>query len=254
MKHTCHVVFLLLAACQPSTESEKSGEETGFTNVTTSVGDVTPPPTSEKPIRLSKAAPFAANSLDGSACVDIDGYLDDHDPAGRNVRDTPSTAGALLGVVPPQGKLDFPPSFTILESRHGWLKIKNAAFDTQLVGNVVPQTFSGEGWISGKGVRVTLQTQLGFAAPSHDAPWLVDGRPDHYFDGVKQSAIVGCSGHWVLVDWLFDLNPSNDSKLLTYREQAIVSRSPITFRAWSTGVCNNQETTCDGVNGDRPKN
>jgi hypothetical protein len=254
MKHACLVVPLFLVACQPSTQSEKSDEETEIANGAISLDDVAPRLMPEMQLRLSKAAPFGAKPQDSTACVDINGYLDDPDPAGRNIRDIPSKNGALLGVIPPQGGLDFPPSFTIIESKNGWLRIKDAGFDTQLVGNVVPQTYSGEGWISGKGVRVNLQTQLGFAAPSHDSPWLVDGRPDQFFDSIEQAAVVGCSGKWVLVDWPFDPNPPDDRKPLIYREQAIVSRNPVILRAWSTGVCNNQETSCDGVNGDLPQN
>lgn len=36
-----------------------------------------------------------------------------------------------------------------------------------------------------------------------------------------------------------------------YRKEAVVSERPLVLRAWVSGVCNIQETTCDGVNGNR---
>ncbi|OSZ72251.1 hypothetical protein CAP39_02535 [Sphingomonas sp. IBVSS1] len=245
------LLALALAACGPAPTPQ--AEET-MAVAEPAVPDAPPPqPAAPRPpIRLSNAPPFAAAARDGTACTDITGRLDDPDPAGRNVRDAPSPKGNVLGIIPAQGRLDFPATFEILESRNGWLKIRNAGFDTALVGDKVPPTYTGEGWISGKGVGVVVQARLGFAAPSHDAPWLVDARPDNHLDSVQQRAIVGCAGNWVLVDWLFEAKPSYGATALAYRPQAVVSRTPITLRAWSTGICNIQETTCDGVDGDRP--
>jgi hypothetical protein len=255
MRRLCGLAALLaLSACQVPARDDAAEDQTAIAEAA-AVVEPEPPPTSPPPppIRLSTAAPFAAQARDGTACTDITGSLDDPDPAGRNVRDTPSLTGAVLGTIPAQGALDFPATFEILESRNGWLKIRNAGFDTALVGDKVPASYAGEGWISGKGVRVTVQAQLGFAAPSHDAPWLVDGRPENHLDSVKQRAIVGCAGNWVLVDWLFDPKPGYGANPLAYRPEAVVARTPITLRAWSTGICNIQETTCDGTDGDRPR-
>lgn len=253
MRRLCGLAALLaLAACRAPARDEVGDDPSAIAEAAVAAEPEPPKPSPPPPLRLSTAAPFAAQARDGTACTDITGYLDDPDPAGRTVRDTPSLTGAVLGIIPAQGTLDFPAGFEIVESQGGWLKIRNAGFDTALVGDKVPASYAGEGWISGKGVRVTVQARLGFAAPSHDAPWLVDGRPDNFLESVKQRAIVGCAGNWVLVDWLFDPKPAYGAKPLAYRPEAVVSRTPITLRAWSTGICNIQETTCDGTDGDRP--
>lgn len=248
------IAGLVLAGCDPPAQGDSAEGPTAVAEAAPAEEPApTPSPAPDPPIRLSTAAPFPAQPRDGTACTDITGFLDDPDPSGRNVRDAPSLAAAVLGIIPAQGKLDFPAAFDIIESRGGWLKIRNAGFDTALVGDKVPPSYRGEGWISGKGVRVTVQAQLGFAAPSHDAPWLVDGRPNNFLDSVKQRAIMGCTGKWVLVDWVFDPKPAYGANPLKHRAQAVVARTPTILRAWSTGICNIQETTCDGVNGDRPR-
>lgn len=66
------------------------------------------------------------------------------------------------------------------------------------------------------------------------------------FDGSAKTRVVGCSGRWVLVE--IELDPKAEAP--RYRSEAVVSQQPLRLRAWVAGVCNIQETTCDGVNGD----
>lgn len=192
-----------------------------------------------------------------TTCKDIWGFLDDPDPAGRIVRDSPSPKGRELGRILPPSDSDnwggeLAAGFRVLGSEDGWLEIEDAVFDEQLYGKNPPKMYSGRGWIAGGGVRITLQSQLGFAAPSHGSPVLIDLQPHMGFDGLRQKRIVACSGRWVLADWLIDsANWPEGTEMPTYRSEAIVSRKPLVLRAWASGVCNIQETTCDGVDGNR---
>ena len=188
-------------------------------------------------------------------CKDISGFLTDPDPTGRIVRDAPSPNGRELGrILPPEKESEYglAATFQILGSKNGWLEIADAGYDPQLYGKTPPPMYSGHGWIAGGGIHVTLQSSLGFAMPSHKSPVLVDLTSDGYFDDTPMPRVVACEGRWVLADWRTgpdkDLPTRPEPK---YRKEAVVSERPLVLRAWVTGVCNNQVTTCDGVDGNR---
>jgi len=187
-------------------------------------------------------------------CKQVEGSVFDPDPAGRIVRAGPSVSTKELGrILPPTGE-QFPAHFEIVETRNGWLKIRGAAFDPSLSETPGPPIYAGTGWISGLGVNVTLQSRLGFAAPSHQSPVLIDGRPsDRLFDESRPRRIIACDGRWILADWPDLPHPRDDAPAWAYRPEAVVEKDPLVLRAWVTGVCNIQETTCDGVDGTRPE-
>ena len=193
-----------------------------------------------------------------TTCHDIIGQLIDPAPEGRNVRAGPSVTAERIGLLPPPLSAEQVPNwgsevrveFEIIGSANGWLHIRAARYDQDKAGTSVPDVFAGEGWISGRDVLVTVQTQLGFAAPSHSSAILIDGRPDVFFEGWRQRRIAGCDGQWVLIDWAAPPDVYPDPQQARWRDEAISSHRPLTLRAWSAGVCNNMETSCDGVNGD----
>ncbi|WP_309622069.1 hypothetical protein [Novosphingobium sp.] len=211
----------------------------------------------EKPLPGIDLALAAIPPVSGghTGCKDIWGYLTDPDPAGRIVRDAPLQNGRELGrILPPEKESDYglAATFQILGSKDGWLEIADAGYDPQLYGKAPPPMYSGHGWIAGGGIHVTLQSSLGFAMPSHKSPVLVDLTSDGHFDATPMLRVVACEGRWVLADW----RTGPDKDLPTrpqpkYRQEAVVSKRPLVLRAWVTGVCNIQETTCDGVNGNR---
>jgi hypothetical protein len=183
-------------------------------------------------------------------CSDITGYLYDESPAGRAVQARPDAGSPLLGrIAPPdkdpKGAYDVAVGFDILASRDGWLLIEGAADDTELTGRPARAMYSGRGWIRSEGVQVGLQTRQAFAQPRHSSPMLVRAVEPASLDNLFE--IAACDGHWVLGRW----RPSPPSSV-RYERSAVVSADPLTLEAWATGICNIQETSCDGVSGDRP--
>jgi hypothetical protein len=182
-------------------------------------------------------------------CTDISGYLDDPSPSGRAVHARPSSSSRILGrIAPPErdesGGNGIAAGFDILAGRGGWLLVEGAGDDPVLTGKPARAMYSGRGWIRGEGVRVGLQASQAFARPSHSSALVVEA-PGHGLDAM--AGIVACDGAWVLARWSTDPPPS-----LRYRRSAIVPGGPHMVEGWATGICNIQETSCDGLSGDRP--
>jgi hypothetical protein len=207
-------------------------------------------------LAVSRNATAAVAPAGRTTCRNIIGWMIDPASEGRNVRDEPSVNASRLGVIPPPLQPDqnpnemlLPVEFTILGSENGWLHIRGAHYDESLAGGPVPAVFSGEGWVSGRGIRVGLQTRAAFSAPSHGSAVLIGGGDNDYLDGWTQRGIAGCQGQWVLVDWERPTPAFEGQTIASWAEAAVVNRNPFTLRAWAAGVCNIIETTCDGVDG-----
>jgi hypothetical protein len=211
--------------------------------------------------QMASAASAASAHAQPAAnrCQNIRGQLIDEDPVGRNVRDSPNVNGRRLGAIPPpftgSEGVTFPAAFDIIDSRNGWLLIENARFDPDLVGPNAPATYAGRGWISGRGVLVVVQASVGFGSPSHSAPIIIDGRTTGgisggiNLEGLTYRGVHGCSDQWVQLDWQMPSDARGVSAI-GYQRSAVVPGNPPVLRAWFSGVCNVQETTCDGINGD----
>jgi hypothetical protein len=193
-------------------------------------------------------------------CTGHIGFLRDKDPVGRVVRVAPSIKSAKLGVIAPPIKSpnwgrDIYAGFRIIGSRNGWLLIEGGGDQTALTELPARTMYNGRGWISGRGVFVNLQTSRGFLAPTHSSERII--QTPTYMDidqHAAQLGVSGCQGDWVLIDWK-PFNPSrnpDDPETLTIKPPAELSAKPLTLRAWSTGVCDIQETSCEGLNGDEP--
>ena len=205
-----------------------------------------------EPPRIDLAmAAVPATSSGHTNCNDITGYLNDPDPAGRIVRAEPSPDARELGrLLPPLkgGAFDpLPASFEILGSQDGWLEIEGAGYDEFLAGKPAAKMFTGRGWIWGGEVSVGLQSETGFAQPSHKSAVLVSLGTGGSFDGGAHIQVAGCTRRWVLVE--IDGNTATPAP--TFRPEAVVRQKPLRLRSWVAGVCNITETTCDGVNGNR---
>ncbi|HEX8225713.1 MAG TPA: hypothetical protein VF605_18030 [Allosphingosinicella sp.] len=183
-------------------------------------------------------------------CSDIRGYLNDEAAPGRAVHSEPDSASAVLGrIAPPSrspaGDYEVPVGFDILASRDGWLLVEGAADDAALTEQPARTMYSGRGWIRSERVAVGLQTRQAFAEPRHSSALLIEANEPNSLADLFE--IAACDGQWVLGRW----RPA-DPSTVRYERAAVVSADPLILEAWATGICNIQETSCDGVSGDRP--
>lgn len=199
------------------------------------------------------ASPSSATRDPGGgqrSCTDMIGYLRDPSPAGRAVHARPDARSPVLGRIPPPSPAtdevrQFAVGFTIEASRGGWLLVSGAGDDPVLTERPARPIYSGRGWIRGEGVGVGLQASQAFARPSHSSAILVRSEEAHGLDGL--AGIAACDGAWVLGRW-----PITPTSRIRYEPAAVSSRDPLIVEAWATGICNIQETSCDGLSGDRP--
>ena len=109
----------------------------------------------------------------------------------------------------------------VLEARDGWFRIRG--YD--------PSPFV-EGWIAGRYLEFDLQTDKVFAAPDSGAAVVATSwdTPDGHISFTWRDP-SDCKGKWV--------------------NARFTGRDGIERDGWAAGVCGNQDTTCDGVYGER---
>lgn len=178
---------------------------------------------------LALASPGRADER-GQRCS-FNGWADDSDQAGVEVRAGPSADARVVGRLPPpelDGDIPFGVEFRVVEAKNGWFRIERPYRWSQ--GQNPPFDLP-EGWIAGRSLDFALQTDKAFEAPNPRSrvvatTWAAsDGH--HVFDYRHPS---DCRGEWVRL-----LVTGHDR-----RERP----------AWARGVCGHQETTCDGMQGD----
>lgn len=182
------------------------------------------------PVLAAVAAPGLAEER-GHRCR-FEGWADDANMAGVEVRAGPSATARLVGRLPPpvtDGEYAFGVGFRVVEARNGWFRIQAPRPWSE--DETPPPANLPTGWIEGRSLDFALQTDKAFAAPNPRAAvvatsWQAsDGA--HTFDYRLPS---DCRGEWVRL-----LVTGHDR-----REQV----------AWARGVCGIQTTTCDGMQGD----
>jgi hypothetical protein len=170
----------------------------------------------------------------GTACAIRGGWSTDGDPAGLNVRAAPSAGAPVVGVLPsPEYSPEFDRvmavSFDVIETRDAWFRIANAYRADDNAGE--PSTLPA-GWISGRHVGFALQTDKAFVEPDPGsavvaAAWMDSDGALRLFEYRHPTE---CRGEWVRLK--------------------VTGHDRIEREAWARGVCNGQETTCDGALGD----
>jgi len=185
-------------------------------------------------------------------CGDISGYLRDRTAGGREVHAEPTAQSPVLGrIAPPapEEKGGWAVSFAILGARDGWLLVERASDDVQLTEGFARPMYSGRGWIRGNGVSVGIQASQGFSEPRHASDIVLQADPSHTLEGVgEMTGVVACEGDWVRGRWTI----REPGLVRSYAPGAVVSRNPLVIEAWTTGICNIPETSCDQPSGDRP--
>ncbi len=170
----------------------------------------------------------------GTACAIRGGWSTDGDPAGLNVRAGPSADAPIIGRLPPaEYSPDFDRvmavSFDVIETRDGWFRIANAyrGRDSLAAPSTLPS-----GWISGRHVGFALQTDKAFVSPDPGsavvaAAWMDSDGALRLFEYRHPTE---CRGEWVRLN--------------------VTGHDRVEREAWARGVCNSQETSCDGARGD----
>jgi hypothetical protein len=116
--------------------------------------------------------------------------------------------------------------FTVTEVRNGWARVAGVTGPTG-------EGAAPDGWISAEAVAFMAQTQVAFAGPDAEAAVVWTG-----MDWPGTGALLGCKGDWAHLRF-----PLPERRGAEYVEVGQVT-------GWVRGLCNNQWTTCDGVQGD----
>jgi len=201
----------------------------------------------------------------GETTCEIEGWSIDTDPKGTNVRAAPSVKARVVGKLPAYAvrhdTYSFGIEFQIIGSHNGWLKITGAKDDPNRSGKPLRRTYAGTGWIAGNLVRFGVQSGLGYAKPDAASARLLDlgfGHKDHLgkisfdrdwliSDRGEIERVVACQEKWALLD--YRLIQQRDAKNNFVPLPAAERKRG---RAWFRGICNSQDTTCDGVDPDLP--
>lgn len=177
---------------------------------------------------------------------EIGGWSIDSDPQGLNVRSAPDAKAPIVATLPPvrykKMSDDYPalgigPSFNIIGSSNGWLKIQGGNDDdSMIIDQKARKTYAGIGWVWGGKVGLNLQTTRGFEKPDPKSTVLFNATGQDVMAENSVTGIAACDGKWVLAD------------ARPYEEPTAKQRASI--RAWFRGACAHRETTCDGTVGD----
>lgn len=179
----------------------------------------------------SAAGPAKVESPADGQCA-FGAWSGDTDPAGLNVRTGPSADAPVAGKLPPpvfDAELGRPVAmnFRVVESRDGWFRITGSdpPGDADAAAQFPP------GWISGRYVDFSIQTDLAFAEPDPRSAIVASAWRDK--DGGHQISYrhpSACRGEWVRL--------------------RVAGRDGREREGWLRGICDNQDTSCGGVAGD----
>jgi len=164
----------------------------------------------------------------GAVACSLDGWSDDKDPAGLNVRSAPRKDAAVIAKIPPpraQGGDTYAAEFRIIASQDGWLEIRDAKFVDYSGGADGKPLFKGAGWVFADKVRFLINSEDLRRAPDNQAP--IIGRLQSDAGGADAAIIDhvhGCNGGFADITVHMPQKPA--------------------VRGWATSICSNQVTTC----------
>ena len=171
----------------------------------------------------------------------------DQDPAGLNVRAAPSVDARVLGrlysVLDPESHhggwpARYGPVFAIREARNGWVRIQDAAAESEGYDGQVLRNYTGPGWVSANHVEATIVTMQagdpgtrGYVRPDFGAE-VADPDGLTNIENMERTLhrpplIVGCSGPWVQLDYVRMGRLGADG-----RWRDFPSRQRVPVRAW----------------------
>jgi len=213
------------------------------------------------PIRsLSRrtAALLLATSTVGAAAADdcrFGAFVQEDDPAGLNVRATPSPSGRVLGTLPRSVRPADNPDFIVrieldvLGQDGGWFHVRHARDNPALTSRPARPVFSGDGWVSGRKLTVKSQATRGHASPDAASPTVLALRDGGGLDNdafVAVTHLLGCHGKWALIELDASRLPADLRSNLKLSPGGPPGATPAHPRAWVDRLCSVQETSCDG--------
>jgi hypothetical protein len=117
-----------------------------------------------------------------------------------------------------------------------------------LTGKPARTVFSGTGWVSGAKLGIKSQAKSGRSQPNMQSDTVLDLSDEGTFDFdqfVETAKLSACQCHWVQVEVVKNKLPSEIYQSM--RIAPIAKSSNGNVRVWFNEICNNQETTCDGL-------
>jgi hypothetical protein len=218
--------FLILAGCaQPATVNQ---DDIVMTENTVDLGEPEPAPTIAPDGNAVEVADDDPGQTKGTLHIcDFGGWSADRDPKGLNVRAGPSASARIVRTLPapaydPDYEREMAPGFDVFESRDGWFLI--GVLDTNDVHHYKAIPW---GWVHGSKIDFAVQSDVAFTAPDPASPVAVTSWEDK--DGGHPFTYrhpVDCKGHWV--------------------QLTVAGQDGRERIAWTRGICEGQETTCDG--------
>lgn len=228
MRLTFLSALLILAGCGQSPAVNR--DELVMTENTVDLEPPEPAPVPEG--NLDAAASVAADDDPGQTrgtlhICDFGGWSIDRDPKGLNVRAGPSATARIVRTLPPPAydpdyEREMFSGFDVFEARDGWFLI--GVLDARDARDDKPVKW---GWIHGSKIGFAVQSDVAFTEPDPaSAVAAVEWEDKQGWHPFDYRHPIDCKGHWV------KLTVSGQDR----RERI----------AWTRGICDIQETTCDG--------
>ncbi len=201
-------------------------------------------------------AAFPATQPAGATACRLGAFVQETDPAGLNVRESPSLNARVLGRLPPMVKGQDLPDYLVrvevdvVAGVDAWVRVQGARDNTALTGRPARPMHAGSGWVAARKLTVKSQAPTGHARPDARSPVTVGLNDGGGFDGdawLAASQLVTCQGDWALVE-VNERAMSADVRS-GFRVGALARQGVPAgrFRVWLNQVCGNQETSCDGL-------
>lgn len=204
----------------------------------------------------STSAPIGTIAASSIAKCSFGAFVQETDPAGLNVRSTPDKGSAILGTLPPvivSHELDglkVRVEVMVVSSEKGWFQIDQAKDNTLLTGQPERPMFKGQGWVSGRKLTVKSQARTAYAQPDVTASVAFSFRDGGSFDNdqmMQAGHLIDCQGGWAFVEFNEQKLSDDIRKELVVVPAARFALPDHLFRAWVHQICENQETSCDGL-------
>ncbi|MEO7253285.1 MAG: SH3 domain-containing protein [Casimicrobium sp.] len=180
-------------------------------------------------------------------------FVNETDPAGLNVRQSPSATAKILGTLPanyedPDSPMVVRVELSVLASQNGWFLIDGASDNTMLTEKPARPMYAGKGWVSGKKLAIKTQASKARLAPNGAAAtaFLVG----NVLDGdslSKPAQLIACTGKWVQIEYSLSEIPKGDLPEIKINPAAKNGAQKGRVRGWVNRICATQETSCDGL-------